>query len=254
LCWDVEVAYLNSIMPLEHQCPVILPKGMKTFCKETNEELHRCMVGGLYGHPISDKLWTECRDGWLLKEFNSNGWKCTQSVNESCLFILRSPSGGRCLMLIHTDDGETIGDNMEDLQYIMEKANDRFGVRVQPTTDMLGMHRERHNGVVELTQAAYIDKVRMKFEKYMPKGTRKCRREIPLPSNTVISRIKHEENKTEQKLVEDQGMYEVAGCLNWAARLTMPDCAFAVSQLCKVLNCATRDDFSAGIKVIDYMV
>ena len=84
---DVCSAYLWGRMKPDEIMPIRMPEHQRKYDKETGEELYRLLLGSCYGCPQSSKVWSELRDTWLVKTFNGNGWTCTRTRRDPCLFI-----------------------------------------------------------------------------------------------------------------------------------------------------------------------
>ena len=84
---DISQAYLWGRMPLHERMPIRMPLHRRKYDKHTGEELYRVLLGSCYGCPQSSRVWGNLRDDWFLSEFNKNGWTCTKSRRDPCLFI-----------------------------------------------------------------------------------------------------------------------------------------------------------------------
>ena len=83
---DVSSAYLHGRLPLDERMPIRMPKHLRKYDKN-GEEMYRILLGSCYGCPQSSKVWSDLRDKWLIDTFNKQGWTCTKSRRDPCLFI-----------------------------------------------------------------------------------------------------------------------------------------------------------------------
>ena len=81
------MAYINADIPAEEQVPIQFEKALRRY-DENGNELFRILRKCLYGSPTATRRFTQMRDAWMLKHFNTNGWSCKQTMNDKSLFNL----------------------------------------------------------------------------------------------------------------------------------------------------------------------
>ena len=75
------------------------------------------------------------------------------------MYTLTTPGGGCALIVTYTDDVQCLGDTDEINDAIMKKFDDKYDVRQQPNSDLLGMYCIIDDKHVEIVQTAYIEKI-----------------------------------------------------------------------------------------------
>jgi len=94
LTWDIKQAYTWAPLPPGERIAVIYPDGFKRTDDHGNE-LFMILERNLYGMPSAARGWGKHRDQTILTRFNSDGWECTQSIHDPCLFVIdRLPDRG----------------------------------------------------------------------------------------------------------------------------------------------------------------
>jgi hypothetical protein len=82
------------------------------------------------------------------------------------MFVMISPTSGRVIFVTHTDDFRVAGDNMADVDYVIDRFHAKFQITLVTTASTGVMLRvgiasgADSNGVryVELTQTDYIER------------------------------------------------------------------------------------------------
>eukprot|EP01052_Picozoa_sp_SAG31_P023275 SAG31_NODE_1910_length_6945_cov_45.108384_5_plen_201_part_00 len=174
--FDAKTAFLNGSCQEHERVGVRLPSELRQYDPDTNEEVYGILEKSLYGHPIASLRWSQARDAFTMKKFNSDGWTCICIVDrEPCLFYMISPrtTDNRIMMVIHTDDFRIAGDNTADVAYVVQAFDDEFGIKTVTDGIMLGIkitHGVDDNGVrwTELTQTAYIEEMYAMALPYLP--------------------------------------------------------------------------------------
>ena len=103
---------------------------MREFDSDTGEELFGLLQRPIYGLPVASRRWNATRDAWLMKEFNSKGWTCTQSREDPSLFIITNPYGKHSFILIRMDDCDVYAEKAEDGAIIADKFDKRFTIKM----------------------------------------------------------------------------------------------------------------------------
>ena len=138
------------------------PKGFEHFDPNTGEELYAVLQTNLNGKPDGSRQWGTFRDKWILDTFNSNGYQCTQSTRDPCLFSVTDETGARTHMICFTDDMGCYTESMPStgVLKIADLFRARFGIKVVDPKFMLGVVRQRYerDGVMycHVHQAEYI--------------------------------------------------------------------------------------------------
>jgi site-specific DNA-cytosine methylase len=251
-CGDIEKAYCWAKVPPGELIALSYPEGYRKM-DEQGEELFMIMRRNLYGHPAAARAWTRERDSQLLKHFNEDGWTCTQTRMDPCLFLITDRRGKRAWMLIHTDDCDGAGEDEQIMTAIYDKINDIWSVKSTDSEYMLGISRKLtytkdHISSIELTMTPFIEAMERSFQQHLPPITAST----PFPENTKISKVEEIDSEEIQQVLQ-LGYQRAVGMLLWAARHCYPECKYGVSRLCSVMARPTYRAFRAAMHMIKYL-
>ena len=220
---------------------------------EHGEELFMIMRKNLYGHPGAARAWTRERDQQLLKHFNTDGWTCTQSTMDPCLFKFTDQRSKLAIMLIHTDDCDGAGEDEQILSDIFSKINLIWTIKLTDSEYMLGISRKINYvdakvSAVEMTMTPFVEAMVKSFHEHIKLGAAN----LPFPENACISKL-DEPDTSEVSEVLNLGYQRAVGMLLWAARHCFPECKYGVSRLCSVMAKPTYKAFRAAMHMIAYL-
>jgi site-specific DNA-cytosine methylase len=257
--YDVAQAYPRAALPEEQQVPIRYPDGYKRYCPETGEEMYMLLVMNLYGLPQGGRLWEQRRNKVIIETFNKDGYSCSRSRKEPCMFIIKK-GDEKCFMLIHTDDVDTIGTTMELLDDIHKLLGEQWECKEVDAGYMLGMQRtiKDNKGVmeVEITMTAFIESMMQEFKQY------KVAKAIQTPLTPGVFLHKPVKGATGKRTaIEDaesaelikKGYQSLLGSLLWAARGVFPECICGTSMLGRVLATPTQLAFNEAVVMLNYM-
>jgi hypothetical protein len=252
MCGDIEKAYCWAKVPPGELIALSYPEGYRRV-NEQGEELYMIMRKNLYGHPGAARAWTRERDQQLLKHFNEDGWACTQSRMDPCLFKFTDLRGKFAFMLIHTDDCDGAGEDEQILTDIFRKINTIWKVKPTDPEYMLGISRKvtcRNSRVssIEMTMTPFIEAMVRSFSDHLKPGAAN----LPYPENSNITKLE-EPDTTEISQVLALGYQRAVGMLLWAARHCYPECKYGVSRLCSVMAKPTYRAFRTAMHMITYL-
>ena len=252
MCGDIEKAYCWAKVPPGELIALSYPEGYRRM-NEQGEELFMVMRKNLYGHPGAARAWTRERDQQLLKHFNEEGWTCTQSNMDPCLFKFTDRREKFALMLIHTDDCDGAGEDEQILTEIFVKINTIWSIKPTDPEYMLGISRKityNNNRVnaIEMTMTPFIEGMVRSFNDHLMTSAAN----LPFPENTSISKLEEPET-SEVNEVLTLGYQRAVGMLLWAARHCFPECKYGVSRLCSVMARPTYRAFRAAMHMITYL-
>jgi hypothetical protein len=214
------------------------PKGFERYHPDTKEELFAVLQANLNGKADASRQWGQYRDKWVLKHFNENGYACTQSLRDPCLFTIICPHKHTTHLTIHSDDVDSLGDNLSSTILIGDAFDKKWGIKVTNPEFMLGILRKRYemNNVLftHLTQAQFLEDLCVSFSEHLPQSPRL--RSTPFPPGTRLY-IGCEDASAEMiRAIKDKGYMRLTGALLWHARCTGPTVSYAVNQLYKVMS------------------
>ena len=132
--WDISLAYCWADLPEGELIALRYPKGYERTDKKTGKPLFMVLRKNCYGHPAAAKQWSEHRDTFIMDAFDKDGWTCSKSTYDPCLFYARRgpndihpdnicttydldgnldrnkrPYQEEVWMSIHTDDCDAVG-------------------------------------------------------------------------------------------------------------------------------------------------
>ena len=220
---DIEKAYCWDPLPKDQWIAVRMPKAIRKY-NDNNQELHSIVKKNLYGGPASGRIWGFYRDCNVLYCFNggandrlqhridrhqvqisdrvtelvaqgiTEGWQCFQTEMDPCLFRFVSPQQTECLIMIHTDDLDGVGERMEDLDFIFDTLNRIWKVKIVDSSYILGVTRtvirDENNRVASVELTIFGDKwsVSALNRRYSPAATTpdcKHRAESPITESIL---------------------------------------------------------------------
>ena len=257
--YDIKTAYLWGDMEEDEKVPVSLPKGMQEYDEKTGEPLYYLLEKPVYGMPFSSRRWSRTRDAWILEEFNCNGFTCTQSRNDPCLFTIKQ-GPDRAWLIIHTDDIQSFCSSAEFGAMIANKFDERFKIAMVDANQMLGVLRTHHHddetGVttVRLTQPGFIEDLYNQYAGHLPKRVPST----PFPEKEFLSLADDKGNRIEppedeMREVFSLGYQSIVGALLWSARQCYPDIALGVNMLQRVMSKPTMRAWKAAMHTLSYL-
>lgn len=250
--YDIRTAYLNAPIPRGAEIVARFAPGFRQHNDE-GDELFAVLKRNLYGHPGAARAWSTTRDKWILHEFMQNGWRVEKMRMEPCMFKLFPPNGGEPLyLLVYTDDVDTVGPNMSDLECVRSRFSERWEVQDKPGVKevdpghMLGVDRHRDaDGNIHICMPSYVDFVHKKFPSA---GDR---------AETTPFPVKLQLNKAmEGTPLDKPGIkryQELTGALLWVARNVFWHCSYGVAQLCRMMSCPNTTAWNAALHMVRYL-
>ena len=150
--WDVSTAFLYA--PMNEDVYVEQPDGHSTHGKN---KVYK-MMKSMYGTKQASRNWNLTVNNALCHI----GFK--QSVNDSCLYILRYPDGRFIYLLIHVDDFAVFHNDSKLCESVFSKLNSNFKLKRGPLNFFLGMRVCHYDdGSYSLDQEKYIDAILDRF-------------------------------------------------------------------------------------------
>lgn len=109
--------------------------------------------------PNAARGWGKHRDNFILNHFNKDGWECHRCLSDPCLFVIdrikpipkqkdsstneKKRTSIRSWVLIHTDDCDAYGKDMDVLHEINDIMNEEWATEIVDSSFVLGVKRER---------------------------------------------------------------------------------------------------------------
>jgi len=231
---DVNTAFLYS--SLDETVYVEQPEGFAVPGKED----YVCLLRkALYGLKQSPRAWFHLI-AEVLVDFDFK-----QSESDPCIWIHENDKGERIYIALYVDDLIIAGENEDVIHTIKQRLSERFEMKdLGIARKFLGIEIEYgHDGSIQIHQNQYIQQL---LERH---GMGNCNPvATPLDTSVKFSSI------TEDEAPADPTEYaSIVGGLTFAAYVTKPDIACAVSQLSQFLNNPSSIHMHAAKRVLRYL-
>ena len=229
---DVTTAFLNA--ELDHDIYMLPPRVEGMFPKNTVLKLKR----SLYGLKQSPRLWNQTLDHWLRDQ----GLQPTQT--DACVYTKKTPKG-LLWVAVYVDDLLIFADDDGDMTAFKASISKRFKMKDLGEPSLcLGIKivYNRKKRLLSLSQRHYLlnvlDNFGMSEAKHL--GT-------PLSTGYV------DKPADPDHPLPDVPFREVVGSLMYAATMTRPDIATAVSILCRHMKAYNMEHWTAAKHVLRYI-
>ena len=221
---DVVTAYLYG--SLDSDIYMKVPEGLDIPNKNHSRNMYCVKLQkSLYGLKQSGRMWYNRLKEFLLQKGFSNNDDCP------CVFIKKSLSGF-CIISVYVDDLNIIG-STRDIDEARNHLKTEFEMKdLGKTKFCLGFQLEHLPSGILVHQSAYIKKILQKFnmDKSYPSKTSMVVRSLDM--NKDQFRPKDED---EELLGTEVPYLSAIGALMYLANSTLPDIAFAVNLLARIV-------------------
>lgn len=236
---DVKMAFLNG--NLEVEVYMRQPEG---FISSAGKELVCKLKRAMYGLKQASRQ-------WYLKFHNViSSFGFIENISDQCIY--HKVSGSKIIFLIlYVDDILLATNDLGLLHEVKQFLSRHFDMKdMGDASYVIGIkiHRDKHKGILGLSQEAYINKVleRFKMQNCSPsvapivKGDKFCLDQCP-------------KNELEKKQMQNIPYASAVGSLMYAQVCTRPDIAFAVSMLGRYQSNPGIIHWRATKKVLRYL-
>ena len=278
LAWDVKLAYTWAPLPKGERVAVIYPDGFKRTNSE-GKELFLVLERNLYGMPSAGRGWGKHRDAFILKHFNAPGWSCSQCTHDPCLFVIDKligstgakpppetpdlaaelPEGvSRSWVLIHTDDCDAYGTDLNVLHEINDAMNKEWKTEIVDRSYILGVKRDLvtdgpDGWHVKLTMTSFIEELGSIFEEPLEAKFGKRRVRTPFPEGLILTKaVEPAPGEVDRNIT--RGYQRLVGSLLWCVRHVAPIAAYGMAQLCKLMATPTDLAWDAALHLLKYLL
>ena len=236
---DVKTAFLNG--DLEEDVYMDQPVG---FIEEGKEHMVCKLKKSIYGLKQASRQ-------WYLK-FNdtivSFGFK--ENIVDRCIYL--KVSGSKFIFLIlYVDDILLATNDLGLLSETKKFLSNNFEMKdMGEAYYVIGIEifRDRSQGLLGLSQKAYINKVLERFR------MDKCSTSpVPIQKGDKFSLMQCPKNDLERKQMENIPYASIVGSLMYAQTCTRPDISFAVGMLGRYQSNPGLDHWKAAKKVLRYL-
>merc|ERR1712086_532188 len=254
--YDFVAAYLQGELLEGETVYCYPPPGYEKKGKDGQRQICR-ILKPVYGMAQAGRRWQRTLFPWL-KEFGF-----TQTHSDQSVFTLertmQTPNGPRRERIhvgVYVDDLAMV--YREDDEHSLYRSfitalEARWNVEDEgELTDLLGIEFSRVDGIIELRQTKYIEKLAAGF---FPDGVPPtsqankvpCDRDLPAMVNLAILA-----NATPDAVLL-RNYQSICGALLYASTNTRPDIAFATGMLCRAMGRPTPEQLEAAKRVLGYL-
>ncbi len=225
---DVETAFLNGC--LEEEVYMVQPEGFD----DRSGRVCR-LRKSLYGLKQSPRCWNQALHEYLLRV----GYR--QAEADPCVYS----KGKDQLLAVYVDDLVLATKTEDQMAKMKNKLSDNFKMKdLGRLHHLLGVKVERaDDGAILLSQKHYVDAIlkRLDFEDCRPVGT-------PADPNVVLVA-----NDGNSQPADSTSYQQLVGSLLYAAVVTRPDIAQAVSAVCRFTSAPTEAHWTAAKRILRYL-
>ena len=236
---DVKTAFLNG--DLDEVIYMHQPDGHRA---SGGEEQHVWQLQkSLYGLKQAGRAWNKTMDAALI----DLGFRPAHS--DSCVYVMQ---GGDVVMylLVYVDDLLLVANDTARLDSVKAQLSSRFEMKDMGEAQfILGVQirRDRANRRLYLSQAEYVRTVLERFNMLDCKP-------VASPMATGVKLLKAGPADTSDGGdMRDTPYASAVGALMYAALVTRPDIAFAVTTLCQFMSAPTATHWKAAKRVMHYL-
>jgi hypothetical protein len=249
--------------PIKPQDRIILryPKGAERY-DEKGRPLYAILDKVLYGVPSASRKFGQYLKKWIMERFSKGGFTVKFSRSEPCLYIITNKAKRTLFLSIFTDDCQIVGPNINDLKEIGEIFATKFEIKICDSQELLGVRRvikKETDGSTSMymTQPGFIESTCKEFAPQYEDVFGKKKMNTPFPPREMLSRSEIPDDpvlakKTHQRYSKE-GSMSMTGCILWAARNTMPELSYGVSQLCRMMSTPTEKSYNFALHMVSYM-
>lgn len=227
---DVKSAFLNG--RLSEDIYMDQPTGFET------EKPKVCkLIKSIYGLKQASRVWNETFHKFMVE---INFKRCE---SDHCLYV-KIYDDIVIFVLLFVDDLLMVSNKMETLKELKRKLSAKFEMTDVGTVESyLGIHVERKDGVMRLSQPHYMKNLLGKF------GMENCK-----PATTPMEVGLHLPMNDDGPEQEGDLKYRhMIGCLMHATQTTRPDLCASTYYLSRFQNCFTNEHHAHAKRVLRYV-
>ncbi|KAL6322358.1 hypothetical protein AAG906_007911 [Vitis piasezkii] len=235
---DVKTSFLNG--DLDEEVYMEQPTG---FLEVGKEDLVCKLNKSIYGLKQASRQWYLKFD----KIITQNGFK--ENTVDRCLY-LRISGSSYIFLVLYVDDILLESNDPDLLIETKHMLSTHFDMKdLGEASYVLGIKilRDRANGVLKLSQRAYIEKILKRFNMHNCKSTK-----APIVKGDKFSKARCPQNDDEREM-RTIPYSSVVGSLMYAQVCTRPDIAFVVGMLGRYLSNPESQHWKATKKVLRYL-
>ncbi|PPQ84311.1 hypothetical protein CVT24_012714 [Panaeolus cyanescens] len=237
---DVKTAFLYGVLPDDEIQYMEQPPG---FEEPGYEGYVWRLERGLYGMKQAGRIWNKTFDDAMQKD-----WGFTPLISDPCVYWRKRPSG-IVITGVHVDDSGTIASTKAALAEFKEEMRSKWQV-----TDLgepkhivgIGIHRDRPNRKIYLSQTALIDRLTSQFGQTdaLPAST---------PMDPGLKLTVPAKGSVDRTITSKLPYRSLIGAMLYIAVGTRPDISFAIQNLSQFLDTYDQSHWNAAIRVLRYL-
>jgi len=188
----------------------------------------------LYGLKQAPQLWFKRLTDFLKNE------KLKLLMTDQCVF--KSTSGYKLFIAIHVDDGIVIGENIQQIKFLMSKLQKQFQTTVNfEPKNYLGMQISKNQNGISISQPRYAEQVIIRYNMQTAK-----------PTSTPIS-LQNSSPADTGTLQTNFPYQEAVGSLLYLSCKTRPDISYAVNFLSRYTQEPKQQDVVNVKRTLRYL-
>ncbi|KAL4333668.1 hypothetical protein GQ457_07G003260 [Hibiscus cannabinus] len=236
---DVKTAFLNG--DLEEEVYMKQPEG---FFSSDGENLVCKVKKSIYGLKQASRQW------YLKFHEVISSFGFVENIMDQCIY--QKVSGSKiCFLILYMDDILLATNDRGMLHEVKQFLSKNFDMKdMGDASYVIGIkiHRDRHKGILGLSQETYINKVLERFR------MKDCSPSVaPIMKGDKFNLNQCPKNEFEREQMKNIPYASVVGSLMYAQVCTRPDIAFAVGMLGRYQSNPGIDHWRAAKKVLRYL-
>ncbi|KAL4310044.1 hypothetical protein GQ457_01G035740 [Hibiscus cannabinus] len=236
---DVKTAFLNG--DLEEEVYMKQPEG---FSSSDGENLVCKLKKSIYGLKQASRQW------YLKFHEVISSFGFVENIMDQCIY--QKVSGSKiCFLILYVDDILLATNDRGMLHEVKQFLSKNFDMKdMGDASYVIGIkiHRDRHKGILGLSQETYINKVLERFR------MKDCSPSVaPIVKGDKFNLNQCPKNEFEREQMKNIPYASVVGSLMYAQVCTRPDIAFAVGMLGRYQSNPGIDHWRAAKKVLRYL-
>ncbi|KAL4366702.1 hypothetical protein GQ457_05G014270 [Hibiscus cannabinus] len=234
---DVKTAFLNGDLEEE-----VYMKQPEVFSSSDGENLVCKLKKSIYGLKQASRRW------YLKFHEVISSFGFVENIMDQCIY--QKVSGSKiCFLILYVDDILLATNDRGMLHEVKQFLSKNFDMKdMGDASYVIGIkiHRDRHKGVLGLSQETYINKVLERFR------MKDCSPSVaPIVKGNKFNL--NPKNEFEREQMKNIPYASVVGSLMYAQVCTRPDIAFAVGMLGRYQSNLGIDHWRAAKKVLRYL-
>ncbi|KAL4383566.1 hypothetical protein GQ457_15G010160 [Hibiscus cannabinus] len=236
---DVKTAFLNG--DLEEEVYMKQPEG---FSSSDGENLVCKLKKSIYGLKQASRQW------YLKFHEVISSFGFVENIMDQCIY--QKVSGSKiCFLILYVDDILLATNDRGMLHEVKQFLSKNFDMKdMGDASYVIGIkiHRDRHKGILGLSQETYINKVLERFR------MKDCSPSVaPIVKGDKFNLNQCPKNEFEREQMKNIPYASVVGSLMYAQVCTRPDIAFVVGMLGRYQSNPGIDHWRAAKKVLRYL-